>query len=427
MAIYHLSMKIISRSAGRSATGASAYRSAERIRDERTGLVFDYRRKTNVAWKKIFAPVFAPSWAHDRVALFNAVEIAEVRKDAQVAREIVVALPHELSRDRQIDLLDRFVRRELVAQGMIADVCLHTPEGNHHAHILLTMRNIGADGFGKKNTDWNKKEFLEHLREAWALHCNRRLSVAGAKSRLDHRTLRAQGQMRRPSLHEGPTRKAMQRRGHSTRIQRINQLIKQENDMDKELQGLQLSTELPEGERWKSAGDNSVEPVTAENKWDAEIVQVPEYRARIRELFADEGAQMGRGSSFGYHLRIVLRSGGEVRHYGRRITCRNGTPDEARATVKLAVAKGWKALRVFGNESYRRSVWIEALRAGYERDEIKGYEPTAEDLALVRDLRLVPSTGLEMEIRVPIAISTSEGSQQKGAVLATPTSRKLRM
>ncbi len=419
-------MKVISRSTGRSATAAAAYRAAERILDERTGLVFDYTRKANVAWTQIFAPAIAPAWALDRAALFNAIEIAEVRKDAQVAREIVVALPHELSRDRQVDLLDRFVRRELVAKGMVADVCLHTPEGNHHAHILMTMRTIDANGFGKKNIEWNKKEFLEHLREAWALHCNRRLSVAGAKSRVDHRTLRAQGLVRRPSLHEGPTRTAMQRRGHTTRIQRINQLIQQENSMEKELAGLKMSDELPPGEQWATAGENSLEPIPSADKWDAEIVQVPDYRARIREVFANEGARIGRGSSFGFHLRIVLSGGGEVRDYGGKITSKSGTAEEAAATVKLAVAKGWKKIRVCGNESYRRDVWIEGLRAGYTQDEIKGYEPTAADLALVRALSLASPAKPTLAIKVPIALHSGDGSQQKGAELAPPASRKLR-
>lgn len=281
MAIYHFSARIISRSAGRSATAAAAYRAAERIQDERTGLVFDYRRKVGVAWKKIFAPADAPAWAHDRAQLFNRVEAGENRKDAQVAREIVVALPHELSQERQIDLLGRFVRREFVARGMVADVCLHAKEGNHHAHILLTMRRIGSEGFGAKEVAWNRKDLLEEFRAAWATHCNRRLRVAGAKASIDHRSLRAQGRPQRPTVHEGPTLTAMRRKGCTSRIKQINQLITEENNMTREIAGLNMPDELPPENKWRSLGSNTLEPIPRGDYRDADVVFDKDYRAVV--------------------------------------------------------------------------------------------------------------------------------------------------
>ena len=197
MAIYHLRATMISRSAGRSAPGAAAYRSGERIHDERTGLSFDYRARGGVEHVEILAPERSPDWVRDRAALWNAVERAETRKNSQVAREIRVALPHELDAVQRLQLVRDFCQREFVDRGMVADIALHAPgregdERNHHAHILLTTREIGPEGFTTKNRDWNAKELLEGWREAWARDTNHALERCGAETRVDHRTLEAQ-------------------------------------------------------------------------------------------------------------------------------------------------------------------------------------------------------------------------------------------
>ena len=197
MAIYHLRATMISRSTGRSATAAAAYRTAERIEDHRTGLTFDYRARGGVDHVETLAPANAPAWVQDRGALWNAVEAAETRKNSQVAREIRVALPAELDHEQRVELVREFCQREFVARGMVADIALHAPgrEGddrNHHAHILLTTREIGPEGFGAKNRDWNAVEMLEGWREAWARDSNRALERCGLDERIDHRTLEAQ-------------------------------------------------------------------------------------------------------------------------------------------------------------------------------------------------------------------------------------------
>lgn len=197
MAIYHLRATMISRSAGRSATAAAAYRTAERIEDHRTGLTFDYRARGGVNHVEILAPTNVPAWVQERAALWNAVEAAETRKNSQVAREIRVALPAELDHGQRVELVREFCQREFVARGMVADIALHAPgrEGddrNHHAHILLTTREIGPEGFGAKNRDWNAVEMLEGWREAWARDSNRALERCGHEVRIDHRTLEAQ-------------------------------------------------------------------------------------------------------------------------------------------------------------------------------------------------------------------------------------------
>ena len=197
MAIYHLNTSAISRSGGRSSTAAAAYRAAERIEDRRTGEVHDYTRKSGVEHSEIVAPDHAPAWAHDRSALWNAVEQSETRVNSRVAREVRVALPSELTLEQNANLVRAFVREQFVARGMVADVVLHAPgrEGdqrNAHAHIMLTTREIGPDGFEAKNRDWNAKELLMDWRGSWAEHVNHTLERCHVHERVDHRTLDAQ-------------------------------------------------------------------------------------------------------------------------------------------------------------------------------------------------------------------------------------------
>ena len=188
---------MISRSQGRSVTSASAYRVAERIEDRRTGLTFDYAAKGGVDHTEILAPDHAPDWVHDRSELWNRVEESETRKNSQVAREVRVALPDELTHAQRVALVRDYAQTQFVDRGMVADIALHAPgragdERNHHAHILLTTREVDADGFTTKNRDWNKVEVLEGWREAWARDSNAALERAGVEDRVDHRTLVAQ-------------------------------------------------------------------------------------------------------------------------------------------------------------------------------------------------------------------------------------------
>lgn len=197
MAIYHLRATMISRSQGRSATAAAAYRVAERIEDRRTGLTFDYAARGGVDHTEILAPDHAPDWVRDRSELWNRVEESETRKNSQVAREVRVALPDELTHAQRVALVRDYAQAQFVDRGMVADIALHAPgregdERNHHAHILLTTREVDADGFTTKNRDWNKVEVLEGWREAWARDSNAALERAGIEDRVDHRTLVAQ-------------------------------------------------------------------------------------------------------------------------------------------------------------------------------------------------------------------------------------------
>ncbi|MGH8228601.1 MAG: Ti-type conjugative transfer relaxase TraA [Steroidobacteraceae bacterium] len=194
MAIYHLSAKIISRADGRSVVAAAAYRAGESLREESTGITFDYTRKQGVAHTEIVAPEGAPDWVHDRLTLWNAVDRAEKRRDAQLAREIEVGLPVELDDSQQLALARDFVRRQFVSQGMVADLAIHRyDDHNPHAHILLTTRRLGGEIFGLKERSWNARAKLLDWRIGWEEVTNTHLAQAGLAIRIDHRTLKAQG------------------------------------------------------------------------------------------------------------------------------------------------------------------------------------------------------------------------------------------
>ena len=196
MAIFHLSVKTISRSAGRSATAAIAYRSGEKVMDERTGLVHDYTRRRGVEHTEIFLPENAPAWASQREQLWNAAELAEKRKNSTVAREFEVALPAELNREQRLELVREFARDLVQRHGMAVDVAIHEPgkEGdhrNHHAHILCSTRRLTPEGFKDKTRelDDQKSGEVSHWRERWAEMSNRHLENAGRQERIDHRSL----------------------------------------------------------------------------------------------------------------------------------------------------------------------------------------------------------------------------------------------
>jgi ATP-dependent exoDNAse (exonuclease V) alpha subunit len=194
MAIYHLSAKIVPRAAGRSVVAAAAYRSAEALRDYRIAQTFDYTHKPGVEHTEILAPAAAPTWVYDRTTLWNTVERVERRKDAQLAREIELGLPVELTKDQQIHLLRDFAQRTFVSRGMVADIALHRDNlENPHAHLLLTTRTLTSEGFGAKQRDWNARAELMKWREHWAHVANEHLLRAGLEIRIDHRTLEAQG------------------------------------------------------------------------------------------------------------------------------------------------------------------------------------------------------------------------------------------
>jgi Ti-type conjugative transfer relaxase TraA len=198
MAIYHLHVKVIGRKAGSSAVASAAYRSASRLRDDRLERSHDFSNKRGVVHSEVMLPEDAPEQWSDRERLWNDVEAFEVRKDAQLAREVEFALPREMTQAQGIELARDFVQAEFVDQGMIADLNVHWDMAEDgapkpHAHVMLTMRSVDENGFGQKVRDWNRTEMVERWRERWAELANERLAELDIDARIDHRSLEAQG------------------------------------------------------------------------------------------------------------------------------------------------------------------------------------------------------------------------------------------
>ena len=309
MAIYHLEAKVVSRGAARSAVAASAYLSCSRLYNDYDGIQHDYTKKQGLVWQEVFLPEYAPQEWKDREQLWNAVEEVETAKDSRLAREFVVALPIELSREEQIELLQEFIQEQFLPDGMCADAAIHDTDGhNPHAHILLTVRPLDKQGkwqyktekeylcmkngeergftaaefraaqnegwekqypykvgkkkvymtpsaaeaqglvradkhpkstrYGRQNPiseRWNSEEQLTAWRAAWADVSNRCLERAGREERIDHRSNAARGLDEQPTIHEGVTARALERKGIIADRCEINRQIKVDNALLREL------------------------------------------------------------------------------------------------------------------------------------------------------------------------------------------------
>ena len=312
MAIYHLEAKVVSRGAGRSAVAASAYLSCSRLYNDYDGIQHDYTKKQGLVWQQVFLPEYAPQEWKDREQLWNAVEEVETAKDSRLAREFVVALPIELSREQQIELLQTFIQEQFVSDGMCADAAIHDTDGhNPHAHILLTVRPLDEQGrwqhktekdylcmrngeeqgftaaefraaqnegwekqypykvgkkkvymvpseadaqglvradkhpkstrYGRQNPiseRWNSEEQLVEWRKAWADVTNLYLERAGRAERIDHRSNAARGLDEQPTIHEGVTARALEKKGIVSDRCELNRQIKADNALLRELKAV---------------------------------------------------------------------------------------------------------------------------------------------------------------------------------------------
>lgn len=219
MAIFHFSTKVVSRSKGRSAVAAAAYRAGVRLLDERLGQTFDYRRKKGVLHSELVLTPGAPTWAADRQKLWNAAEVAETRKNSTVAREFEIALPSELPENQRQKLVMAFANELAERHRCAVDVAIHTQgkggdNRNHHAHILCTTRRLTPDGFAEKTRELDEKKSGEVVfwRERWATLVNEELEAAAQPARVDHRSLADQCIDRQPTAHDGPSKTAIRRR-----------------------------------------------------------------------------------------------------------------------------------------------------------------------------------------------------------------------
>jgi len=243
VAICFVRAKVIGRSGGKSATAAAAYRSGKKILDRATNKTHDYTKKVGIDHSEILTPLAATGkneWLTDRSALWNRVEASEKRYDAQLAREMIIAIPRELDRENQIALVREHVKSSYVDRGMVADINLHHLDGdNPHAHVMLTMRELKIDeqgvvSFGNKDRTWNDKKLLETQIKEWEVVANQYLERAGVDIRIDSRSYEEQGIDRIPQIHLGKNVTAMRRQGIPTergdlydQIDRANENIRQ--------------------------------------------------------------------------------------------------------------------------------------------------------------------------------------------------------
>ena len=264
VAIYHCSIKIVSRGKGKSAVAAAAYRSGETLTNNYDGVTHDFTRKGGIVHTEILLPPHAPPDFADRSALWNSVEKIEKAKNSQLAREIEIALPVELDREKQIQLVREYVKENFVSVGMCADFAIHDKQdGNPHAHIMLTMRPLEQSGeWGAKSkkeylldkggqriklkngtfksrkvdtVDWNSQEKAEVWRQAWADTANRYLAAQDRPERIDHRSYKRQGIEQIPTVHMGVAATQMERRGIVTDKGNQNREIREQNRLLKEV------------------------------------------------------------------------------------------------------------------------------------------------------------------------------------------------
>ena len=282
--MYHLSVKPISRAAGRSVTAAAAYRSGAEIADLRTGELHDYTRKRDVVHSEILVPAGSPAWAEDRAALWNAAEAAEKRKDARVARDYEVAIPKELTKEQGIALVRDFSQGLVDRYGVAVDFNVHrddlrkwdgTEKGwqGYHAHVLTSTRKLGREGFGDKAeielSDTKRKSLglsdgateIERIREMWEVAANRHLEHAGVHQRIDRRSLKDQGIDREPTVHLGAGVTALERDGVPSRLGDINrQVVAEEKAQKVAERAAERVTEQALEKALEKAPDKAAEP-----------------------------------------------------------------------------------------------------------------------------------------------------------------------
>jgi hypothetical protein len=293
---YHCSAKGVGRANGRSVVAAAAYRSGERLVDGISGQTFDFRARGGVAETFVLTRSDAPAWAHDRERLWNEAERATERSNARIANEFVLGLPHQLNADQRRELVKDFLAPLVEKHGVAVDVAIHEPgEGrdarNHHAHVLVTHRELGPEGFGeiassrimtrKRNGEMVQERVsgiiaavpdVFALRKNWEQAVNRAYERAGLDIRVDHRSHDDRGLDQKPTIHLGPTAAEIERRRPgASELGDINRKITAENDNRQKLAALEAE----------------------ERKLDAQIIDIKAERA-MRDAYAQTPGRYDR-------------------------------------------------------------------------------------------------------------------------------------
>jgi hypothetical protein len=436
MAIFSASVRTISRATGRSATAAAAYRSGTILADARSGLTHDYTRKGGVVGSFIVLPAGAAGAFRERSVLWNAAEAAEKRKDARVARELILALPHELDEEGRAATAKDMAEWLAARYGVAADVSIHQPDRqgdgrNHHAHILFTVRAVGADGLGAKTKaldDWKQgPEEVQAIRLVWESIANAALERAGVAARIDHRSHKELGIELPPQIHEGVRATQMRRRGAEFRDS-VVQVDFRGREIDYpaiDMGGTrgEHNAEIISLQQYRDTQQNKREQQQAEQH-EEEILegQITELQERAGELHGDIAA-----------MESMLHS--------------HLLSDELRVRVRIALEKAFVAifyrhqheteyLRARG-EALRQQKEIEEKRAEYHRVQTQLEELRTRQRELLavyaanRELHqkilsmpaALPAAGVKLQI--PLTLRFEEAAMQ-GAVRQQSTAELLK-
>jgi hypothetical protein len=365
MAIFYLDIKPVTRSTGRSATSAAAYRAGESIRDERTGTLYNHSKRQDVLHKDIILPTkldragAGMEWARDRESLWNAAEKVEKQSNSRVAREYVAALPAELSPDRRIALARTFSREIADRYNVAVDLAIHEPRPggdprNFHAHLLTTTREVTPEGLGAKTgidmkTDVRnelgllppRQEFVA-LRARWAELANEALREANSEARIDHRSLEAQGIDREPTPRLPRGAIAAERRGERS----------------------ELAERIREQHRQRVAAREAKamekRPVVAERSSDGDAVRP----APLQELAPPQDMEARRRQAVRNWLEY--RASLERTGHGQE---REGSPPLSMEEIRQRAVAAWRSLRARGAESQPSAASRRDRDAGHDRGE----------------------------------------------------------
>ncbi|KZZ34774.1 MobQ family relaxase [Oleiphilus sp. HI0086] len=263
MAIYHLNAKTFSRKKGQSAVAAAAYRSATKLKDQRSGEIFDYRRKKGVIFNQIIVPSSAPTWALVQEQLWNEVESAEKRKNSTVLREVEVSLPHELPDNIQQKVAIKLANEICTSHKVAAQLSIHKPhehnnEKNIHAHIIFSTRRIDNSGLTKKTREWddrtNGKNVVKYWRKKWEIIANEEIEKLKNVALIDCRSYKERGLNIEPTQHRGPFATRLERAGKRSRIEKKNKAIKARNNIVIEREKVSIQRNLEKKRYFPSVG-----------------------------------------------------------------------------------------------------------------------------------------------------------------------------
>ena len=389
MAIYHCSVKAISRGAGQSIVAAAAYRHGCRMEDKKTGEVHDYSRKRGVTVSAAFFPSDVDcSWATKSEILWNTAELAEKRKDARLGREIVLALPSELSPTERKALAAEMAQHVADSYGVAVDAAIHAPsrqgdDRNFHVHMLVSARRITSKGFGEKARELDDRERgpaeVEHLRAEWARLANRALEQAGQHVQIDHRSFRRQEVKRMPSRHLGASATALERRGIKTRIGDGNRAAARLNALAGQLEAEEQAACVSLTEQAKRA---AVRPEAA-RPTPQKGAEAPQRAVSSPSLVERAGGCLGS-----HHGAVERREGtlAAVRPEAARPTPQKAVPpleqDEIKAGIsaaRIAARAGWQQMQAAAAaaeaERIRQRQEVERKR---QRDEAERQRREAE-------------------------------------------------